>query len=135
MANKKIWDKISLTNNALINLKAERILNKNNISKNTPKIKIEWNSSYEINEGYFLVKPVYKFYFKPRAFFSIKAEYELAYEVKEEISEKEIIEKLEDLSQPCASKNTMLIGMITQQIMEAEPYITIPYVDLKGNID
>ena len=77
------------------------------------------------------VKVEYSISFEPKALFSIKTRFKIIYKILEEINMKEVKKNLVELAQPCASRNSMIVGQISQNITGGEPLVVVPSVSVK----
>lgn len=97
------------------------------------KVKMSWKVSFQRDGEYLLIKPIFNCDVVPAAVFKAETEYRLVYKIKKELTDADIEQNLEELAQPCASRNTLLIGIVSQQIIDGSPLIPIPFVDIKNN--
>jgi hypothetical protein len=77
------------------------------------------------------VKVKYSISFEPNALFSIQTQFKIIYRILEEINMKEVNKNLVELAQPCASRNSMMVGQISQYITGGEPLVVVPSVSVK----
>ena len=93
----------------------------------------KWDASYEVTKNNELIIKVSCIAtFEPKIFFCIETKFSVRYKIEDKVSSKEIENDLELLAQPCAARNTMLVGYVSEYIT-GTPFITIPFVDLGGH--
>lgn len=77
------------------------------------------------------VKVEYSISFEPNALFSIQTRFKIIYKILEKIDMKEVKKNLVELAQPCASRNSMMVGQISQCITGGEPLVVVPSVSVE----
>ena len=86
----------------------------------------------EKNGDELYVRARYSISFEPNALFSIQTQYKIIYKIIEDKGMEKVEENLLELAQPCASRNSMMVGQISQYITGGEPLVVVPAVSVKS---
>lgn len=88
----------------------------------------KWTLSYEIEEDTLSITAMYHFSFDPATLLEADMKYHLSYKVTGEYDVKDVEKLLPRLASPCAAKNSLLIGEITNQALGGNPIVTVPFI-------
>lgn len=95
----------------------------------------KWEASYEVTKNNeLIIKASHLATFEPKIFFCIETKFSIRYKIVNKVSKEEIQNDLELLAQPCAARNSMLIGYVSECIT-GRPFISVPFVDLGGALE